>query len=78
MPGPQLGRCGPLHQVPLIQKAGLDYIRAPLVPLHIDDDASFAAAGYRGLRGTECRFNGDPAASMRQSAALLRRAWADA
>lgn len=36
------------------------------------------AAGYGGLLSGECGFNGDPAASMRQSAAFLRRAWADA
>ncbi|SAK61529.1 xylose isomerase domain-containing protein [Caballeronia fortuita] len=41
---PLLGWCGPLRHAPLMQQAGLDYIEAQLVPLHIEDDAAFAQA----------------------------------
>ncbi len=41
---PQFGWCGPPHQAPLMQQAGLDYIETRLVPLHIEDDDSFARA----------------------------------
>ena len=36
------------------------------------------ACGYNGLLSAECGFKGEPLASMRASAAFLRRAWHDA
>ncbi|SAK84673.1 xylose isomerase domain-containing protein [Caballeronia hypogeia] len=36
------------------------------------------ACGYSGLLSAECGFNGEPLASMRASAAFMRRAWRDA
>lgn len=36
------------------------------------------ACGYEGLLSAECGFRGEPVASMRASAAFLRRAWNDA
>ncbi|MDR5762447.1 sugar phosphate isomerase/epimerase family protein [Caballeronia sp. LZ035] len=41
---PPFGWCGPWHHASLMQQAGLDYIEAQLVPLNIEDDASFARA----------------------------------
>jgi sugar phosphate isomerase/epimerase len=41
---PQFGWCGQLHQAPLMKQAGVDYIEAQLVPLGIEDNASFAHA----------------------------------
>lgn len=35
-------------------------------------------SGYQGLLSSECGIKGDPVTSMRESAAFLRRAWADA
>jgi sugar phosphate isomerase/epimerase len=36
------------------------------------------SCGYSGLLSAECGFKGEPLASMRASAAFMRRAWADA
>ncbi|KAB0634777.1 sugar phosphate isomerase/epimerase family protein [Burkholderia latens] len=36
------------------------------------------ACGYGGLLSAECGFKGEPLASMRESAAFMRRAWNDA
>ncbi|KAA1013139.1 sugar phosphate isomerase/epimerase [Paraburkholderia panacisoli] len=39
---PQFGWCGPLQNAALMKEAGLDYIEAQLVPMKLEDDASFA------------------------------------
>ena len=41
---PQFGWCGPLQNAALMKEAGLDYIEAQLVPMKLEDDASFANA----------------------------------
>lgn len=44
MTTPQFGWCGPLQNAASIKDAGLDYIEAQLVPMKLEDDASFASA----------------------------------
>jgi sugar phosphate isomerase/epimerase len=41
---PQFGWCGPLQNASTMKEAGLDYIEAQLVPMKLEDDASFAHA----------------------------------
>jgi hypothetical protein len=41
---PRFGWCGPLQNAALMKEAGLDYIEAQLVPMNLEDDASFASA----------------------------------
>ena len=44
---PRFGWCGPLQNASLMKEAGLDYIEAQLVPMKLEDDASFADAKAR-------------------------------
>ncbi|BCQ26703.1 TIM barrel protein [Caballeronia sp. NK8] len=44
---PRFGWCGPLQNAALMKEAGLDYIEAQLVPMTLEDDASFGDAKAR-------------------------------
>lgn len=40
----RLGWCAPLHDAPLLRRLGFDFIEAPLAPLGLEDQGTFAVA----------------------------------